>query len=67
MPNPRDLKRSAHALVDSLPADADWDDVMYEVYVRQAIEAGEKDIDSGKTLSEAEVRSRLHDRLHRSA
>lgn len=67
MSNSRDLKRNAHALVDSLPAGADWDDVMYEVYVRQAIEAGEKDVDSGKTLSEAEVRSRLQDRLHRSA
>lgn len=67
MPNPDDLKRNAHALVDGLPAGADWDDLMYEVYVRQAVEAGEKDVGSGKTLSEAEVRARLHDRLQRPA
>ena len=30
----RDLKQEAHRLVDRLPPDASWDDLMYEVYVR---------------------------------
>ena len=35
-----DIKQQAHDLVDSLPDDATWDDLMYKVYVRKAIEAG---------------------------
>ena len=34
------LKEKALQLVDKLPDDATWDDLMYEIYVRQAIEAG---------------------------
>lgn len=31
---PNDLKTAAHALVDTLPNVASWDDLMYRVYVR---------------------------------
>ena len=33
----RDVKSATRELVESLPDDASWDDVMYRVYVRQAI------------------------------
>ena len=33
------LKQEAHRLIEQLPEDATWDDLMYQLYVRQAIEA----------------------------
>ena len=55
----RDLKQEAHRLVDQLPPDASWDDLMYEVYVRQAVEAGISDADGGRTVSQDEAIARL--------
>ena len=34
------VKQEARRLVDNLPENATWDDLMYEIYVWQAIEAG---------------------------
>jgi predicted transcriptional regulator len=51
-----DIKSAARQLVDSLPADATWDDVMYRVYVRQAIEAGRQDVADGRLVDVEEVR-----------
>jgi predicted transcriptional regulator len=55
----RDLKHEAHRLVDQLPPDASWDDLMYEVYVRQAVEAGLADADAGRTMSHEEAVAKL--------
>ncbi len=52
----KDIKSAARELVDSLPDDATWDDVMYRVYVRQAIEAGRQDVAEGRLVDVAEVR-----------
>ncbi len=51
-----DLKREAHRLIDQLPEDATWDDLMYQLFVRQAIEAGFADSDAGRTVDLHEVR-----------
>ena len=40
---PANVKAEAHRLVDELPQDATWEDLMYKIYVRQAIEAGLED------------------------
>ena len=53
------LKQKARELVDNLPEGATWDDVMYRVYVRQAIEAGIEDSNQGRTLGVEEVRKRF--------
>jgi predicted transcriptional regulator len=53
------IKEQAHRLVDNLPDSATWEDVMYRIYVRQAIEAGIKDSDAGRTLDVEEVRKRF--------
>jgi len=45
--------------LDNLPESATWDDFMYRIYVRQAIEAGVKDSDEGRTLDVKEVRKRF--------
>jgi predicted transcriptional regulator len=52
----KDIRPAARQLVDSLPDDATWDDVMYRVYVRQAIEAGRRDDAEGRLVDVAEVR-----------
>ena len=39
MPN---VKQEARHLVESLPESATWDDLMYTIYVRQAIEPDSK-------------------------
>lgn len=53
------VRDDTRKLADRLPDDATWDDVLYEIYVRQSIEAGLKDADAGNTLSSEEVRRRL--------
>jgi hypothetical protein len=34
------IKEEARRLIEKLPDNATWDDVMHEIYVRQAVEAG---------------------------
>jgi predicted transcriptional regulator len=53
------IKEQAHRLVDNLPDGATWEDVMHRIYVRQAIEAGIKDSDAGRTIDVEEVRKRF--------
>ena len=53
------IKEQAHRLVDNLPDGATWEDVMYRIYVRQAIEAGIKDSDTGRSIDVKEVRKRF--------
>ena len=53
------VKEEARRLVERLPEDATWEDIQYEVYVRQAIEARLKDARKGRTVSLAEARDRF--------
>ncbi|MCF8079577.1 MAG: hypothetical protein K9K88_09880 [Desulfobacterales bacterium] len=53
------IKKQALQLVDNLPDSATWEDVMYRIYVRQAIEAGVKDSEQGRTIDVKEVRKRF--------
>ena len=53
------IKQEAHRLIEQLPETATWDDLMYEIYVRQAIEAGLADSDAGRTLDVKEVRAKF--------
>jgi hypothetical protein len=52
-------KQSAIKLLDGLPDDADWDDIMYELYVRQKIEQGQQAAAKGKTIPHQDMRRRL--------
>jgi len=54
-----DIKQEAYRLLDNLPDKATWDDLMYQIYVRQAIEAGLKDSYEGRTVEVKEVRKRF--------
>lgn len=55
----KNIKEDARQLLEKLPEDATWDDLMYEIYVRQAIEAGIEDSDAGRTVDVAEVRAKF--------
>jgi len=53
------IKDAALRLVEQLPEDATWEDLQYEIYFRQAVEAGLKDSREGRTVSLDEARRRL--------
>jgi predicted transcriptional regulator len=49
------VKSAARGLVEDLPETATWEDLMYRIYVRQAIEAGMEDSRAGRVVPEEEV------------
>lgn len=53
---PYTVKEEARRLVDRLPETSTWDDLMHEIYVCQAIQAGLADSQAGRTRSVEEVR-----------
>jgi hypothetical protein len=53
------IKQEAYRLVDTLSENATWDDLMYEIYVRQSIEAGIEDSKAGRTVDVREVRRKF--------
>lgn len=52
------VKTIAKDLIDKLPEEAEWDDVMYEIYVRQSIEKGLEDSKEGNVISHQEVKNK---------
>jgi hypothetical protein len=53
------IKGEARRLVDQLPENSSWDDLMHEIYVRQSIERGLSDSQEHRTTSVEEVRERF--------
>ena len=53
------VKQEAYRLLEKLPDNATWDDLMYEIYVRQAIEAGLEDSKAGRTIDVKDVRAKF--------
>ena len=51
-------KEEAHKLVDGMPSNATWDDLMHEIYVRETIERGLQDSRCGRTQRVEEVRAK---------
>ena len=52
-------KETVRELLDRLPEDCSLDDVLYHLYVVQAIQRGRSEADSGKLISHAEVAESL--------
>ncbi len=50
------IKQQAREIVDALPEDADWDELMRRIYVRKSIQKGVDDSNAGRTSSVDEVR-----------
>jgi predicted transcriptional regulator len=53
------LKDEAKKIIDDLPENATWDDLMYQLYVKKRVETGIKEIENGETLPHEEVKKRL--------
>ena len=53
------VKQAAKQILDDLPEQATWDDLMYELYVKQKIEEGLADIEAGRTIAHEQVKAEL--------
>jgi hypothetical protein len=51
------VKEKAHRLVDQMPENSTWDDLIHEIYVREAIEQGLVDSKAGRTMEVGELRA----------
>lgn len=61
------IKPGARELVENLPDSATWDDLAYEVYVRQAIELGLADVAAGRPVAHDEAMARIRSRIRRAS
>lgn len=59
-------KQAAQELIEHLPEQASWNDIMYELYVKQKIEAGLKAVTEGRTVPHEDVKRRLMDKKQRA-
>jgi len=50
------IKEEARKLINNLPDNSTWDDLMHEIYVHQAIETGLADSEAGRVTSVEQVR-----------
>jgi predicted transcriptional regulator len=49
------LKQAAHELVDELPEDASWQDLVYRIVLRASVERGLSEADAGLLTPQDEV------------
>ncbi|PYS23368.1 MAG: hypothetical protein DMF72_09590 [Acidobacteria bacterium] len=50
------IKEEARRLIDTLPDDSTWEDLMYQIYVREAVERGLADAEAGRVTDVKKVR-----------
>ena len=55
----KSAKQSAIEIIENLPDDSSYEDIMERLFFLQKVEAGLKDIDDGKVVSHEEVKKRL--------
>ena len=55
----QNVKEAARQLVENLPEDVTWDDLMYRIYVRQNIEVGLADSEANRVVEVEEIRKRF--------
>lgn len=67
MSDSRNAKARARETIDRLPESATWDQVMYELYVREAIDPGLADVAAGRTIPHEQVRARLSELVRRAS
>ncbi len=53
------VKEVAKQIIDRLPEDAGWTDIMYELYVKQKIETGLAAAAEGRTLEHETLKRQL--------
>ena len=52
-------KEEAKKLIEKLPDQASWDDIMYEFYVRKKLEVALKAAEEGRVVPHEEVKRRF--------
>jgi predicted transcriptional regulator len=52
-------KQEVQQILNSLPEDATLEDIQYQIYVRQAIAEGIRDIEQGRIATQEEVEQRM--------
>ncbi|MCX5851146.1 MAG: hypothetical protein NT072_03690 [Deltaproteobacteria bacterium] len=52
-------KDETHKIIDRMPPNATWDDLMREIYVRETVECGLADSKAGRTSDVKEVRAKF--------
>jgi hypothetical protein len=55
----QDIKQAAHQLIDQLPENTTWDDVLYKLAVRRSIEMGLSESEAGNVVSTETVRAKF--------
>lgn len=53
------VKEEARRLIDKLPENCTWDDLIYAIYIRQGVEAGLADVKAGRIRTVEEVQRKL--------
>ncbi len=61
--NKQVLIQETTMLLDELPEETSWDDVMYRIYVRQKIERGLADCQNGKVFTTEQVKQHFSKKL----
>ncbi len=56
------VKESARDVIERLRDDATWDDLMYELYVKQKIDRGIADVEAQRVIPHERVRAELLER-----
>lgn len=57
--NKNKLKESVIDLLDKLPEESTYEDIIAEIYFKKQVEEGIEQLDDGKTLSHEEVKKKL--------
>lgn len=53
------VKEEARQVLEHLPENVSWDQLLYELYVRQKISAGIQAADDGRVISHEDVKKRF--------
>ena len=53
------IKEEVINTINEMPEDANWDDIIYNLYVKQKIVISEKSINQGNTISHGDLKERL--------
>lgn len=53
------VKEQAQRLIDELPDDVTWDELMHRIYVRQAVDAGLADSRDGRVVPHDDAKRRF--------
>lgn len=53
------IAKETKELLKTLPRDAEWEDLMYRIYVRQKVDAGLRDSAAGRVVTSSQIRKAL--------